>query len=240
MGHSGRNRVFLACIAVAAALSACVAPVGPAGFDSLAQLVEAAGRGNTAEVDRLVAAGASPTEPVVLKEAVRHRQYVMIRHLVAQGATVDGDGTQPSPLWTAVTMGDIRMTELLIDLGADVNWQASQMGTPLHAAARAGSANEHRVALAELLLEHDAWIDAAQDDPALRAECLATALHAAVGASDTLMVRFLLARGAATGATDTQGRTPADCAREYLQQARTDTARLEFERVLALLDAERD
>lgn len=240
MNYGRRNRLLLACAAVAALLPACVAPIQQKGFDSLAELAEAAGRGNAAEVDRLVAAGASLDEPIVLKEAVRHRQYAMIRQLVAQGAPVNGDGTQTSPLWSAVSLGDIHMTELLIDLGADVNWQTGQKGTPLHAAARGGPANEHRVALAELLLEHGAWIDAMQDDPALRAECLATALHAAVGGPDAPMVRFLLARGASTSAVDAQGRTPADCARQYLQQAPTDEARLELERVIALLEAPRE
>ncbi len=238
MNNLGRGELFAACVVAAALLAACEAPNArnPAGDGAgTMALVEAAGRGDIAEVDRLVAAGAPLDEPLVLQAAVLHRQHGMIRHLVTQGAPVNGTGTLQSPLWFAVTHGDIHLAELLIDLGADVNWQTTSMGTPLHAAAHSGTANEHRVALADLLLEHGARIDVIQLDPMLRAECLATALHAAVAGPDHLMMEFLLARGARLDVTDAQGRTPAQCAEERLQQVQAEDIRRELERVITIL-----
>lgn len=238
MSYGGQGGPWVACVMAAALLAAC-GPVARDGSDAGAssnELASAAGRGDTAEVDRLVAAGAPLDEPFVLQAAVLHRQHGMIRHLVVQGAPVNGTGTLQSPLWFAVTHGDIHMAELLIDLGADVNWQTNEMGTPLHAAAHSGTANEHRVALADLLLEHGARIDVIQRDPMLRAECLATALHAAVAGLDHLMVEFLLARGASLDVSDAQERTPRQCAGERLRQDQAEDIRREIERVIRLLD----
>jgi ankyrin repeat protein len=238
MIYGGQSGLLVACVMAAALLAACgpVVRDGSVAGASSNELAGAAGRGDTAEVDRLVAAGAPLDEPLVLQAAVMHRQHGMIRHLVTQGAPVNGTGTLQSPLWFAVTHGDIHLAELLIDLGADVNWQTSQLGTPLHAAAHSGPANEHRVALADLLLEHGARINAIQRDPMLRAECLATALHAAVAGLDQLMVEFLLARGARLDVTDAQGRTPGQCAEARLQQGQAEDMRRDIERMIGLLD----
>lgn len=202
------------------------------------ELTQAAGMGDIAEVDRLIAAGAPLQEPYPLQAAVLHRQYDMARHLVERGSPVNGDGQLQAPLWFAAAQGDAQMAALLITLGADVNWQTDQLGTPLHAALYSSGGEADRLSIARLLVEHGADVDAIQVDEMFRKECLATPLHAAVFSAQEALVNLLIAHDADQSATDQSGRTPLQCARERLQSIKVQDLRASVENIVALLEAE--
>jgi|GEM_PF-6375751 len=101
----------------------------------------------------------------------------------------DGPGWESTPLllW-AIESGHLRMVEILIHHGAEVNPEANSKRTlnwpPLHAAVYA-----RRFDIARFLIQHGAKIDA-QDFNGY------TALHHAVSARDVEMTRLLLKHGA--------------------------------------------
>jgi ankyrin repeat protein len=171
-----------------------------------------------------------------MQAAVLHRQPQMVRHLIARGAPINGTGVIQSPLWFAVTHGDTAMAELLIALGADVNRQTNDMGSPLHAALYSSSAGGNRLALARLLLEHKADVNAIQNYPMFRNRCLATPLHAAVFSLDKAAVELLIKHGADLNATDRNGRTATQCARERLAVIKFNP--LQLKEIIELLEAE--
>lgn len=208
-----------------------------ASQDPLSQpLVEAAGKGDVAEVDRLLAAGASLRDPLALQAAVLTGQYEMARHLVDRGAPVNGDGELESPLWFAVAHGDVQMSELLISLGADVDWQTKASGTPLHAALYSLGAQDHRIQLARILLERGADVNRMQHDEMLRDDCLASALHTAAFSLDEAAVELLIDHGADVRATDRKNRSPLQCSRERLQSIRDESLRPRVEAIVTLLE----
>lgn len=201
-------------------------------------LIDAAGRGDLAEVDRLLEAGAPLQDPLALQAAVLKGRQEMVRHLVDRGAPVNGDGELQSPLWFAVAHGDVQMSELLISVGADVDWQTDQMGTPLHAALHSLGAEGLRTQLARMLLENGADVNRTQVDPMLRTECLATALHAAVFALEEAAIDVLIEFGADVRATDQNGRSALQCAKERLQIIRSESLRPGIEAIIVRLEAE--
>ncbi len=201
-------------------------------------LIDAAGKGDVAEVDRLLEAGAPLQEPAVLQAAVLKGRHEMAQHLVDRGAPVNGDGRLQSPLWFAAAHGDVHMSELLISLGADVDWQTDHMGTPLHAALYSLGAQGVRTQLARMLLENGADVNRVQVDPRLRNECLATALHAAAFALEEAAIDLLIESGADVGAPDPNGRSALECAKERLQIIRSESLRPSLEAIIARLEAE--
>lgn len=200
------------------------------------QLTDAAGRGDIAAVDRLIAAGAPLRAPHPLQAAVLQGQTEMVRHLVDRGAPLNGDGRLQSPLWFAAAHADTAITRTLLLLGADVDHQTKEMGTPLHAALYSYNARGLRSDMTRLLLDHGADPDSIQRDEYLARECLATALHAAVFSLDATAVRLLLAAGADPSITDTQARTPLQCARERIEVVH-ESLRNEVEAIVALLES---
>jgi ankyrin repeat protein len=112
------------------------------------------------------------------------------------------DGFQP--LGLAVFFGHPATARLLIDRGADVNTVARHAhikATPIHSAA-AASEPAARFELTQLLLEHGADVNVAQEEGGF------TPLHAAAQHGDLELVKLLLDRGANTKATLDDGRTP--------------------------------
>jgi ankyrin repeat protein len=203
-------------------------------------LRDAAGAGDIAQVDRLLERGATIRNPYALEAAVLNRHYAMVRHLIGRGTDVSGGGRWPlrlpqSPLWYAVAHGDVQMAELLISLGADVDLQGKDGGgSPLHAAA---DARENRLALARLLLDHKANVNAMSSDALHREWCKATPLHMAVFSLDEAVVDLFIVHGADLFATDDKGLTPKQCAQERLKIIKTEESRPKIARLLALLEA---
>ena len=103
-------------------------------------LALAAAKGDAAEVERLIGAGADVNGEAYalgspLKAVVDRDKADMIRLLVEKGAKVDPPGE--SLLFGAIDRGKPETVKLLIELGADVN-RAWQRDTPLGLAARLG------------------------------------------------------------------------------------------------------
>ena len=72
--------------------------------------------------------------------------------LLERGAKLDEGAADNTPLFIAAGEGDLELTQLLIDKGADVNYRMDSMAfTALHRAAASGS-----VEVTELLLKHGA------------------------------------------------------------------------------------
>ena len=173
----------------------------------------------------------------MLQAAVLAGRQEVVQHLVDRGALVNGDGQLQSPLWFAVSNGDVGMSAFLISIGADVDWQTDHMGTPLHAALYSGSAQGPGTQLARMLLENGADVNRVQADPMLRSECLATALHAAAFSLEVSAIDVLLDFGADVRATDLNGRSPLQCANERLQIIRSESLRPAIEAIIERLEA---
>jgi ankyrin repeat protein len=112
-----------------------------------------------------------------------------IRVMLDLGASPNPRGRFPL-LGAAAFQGQVDTTRLLLDRGADANAKGQHGATPLMMAVAAPSPN---LAVAALLLEHDASIDA-RDDAGH------TALDWAMMQGDTGVVRMLQAKGASRGA----------------------------------------
>jgi RNA polymerase sigma factor (sigma-70 family) len=101
--------------------------------------------------------------------------------------------------WAAGT-GNLPLTTLLVEAGADVNNLDRSGNTPLKRAVHMGQ------------LETARWLLANGADANVAASNGQTALHAAVIRNWPEMVDLLLAQGAATAVSDSNGRTPLDWA----------------------------
>jgi ankyrin repeat protein len=86
--------------------------------------------------------------------------------------------------------GNIEVVRMLLDLGADVNFQHGTWGTPLQASARWGRPRDE--AVANLLLERGAQVNTTD----LASRHLRSALEAAAFAGNLTFVQLLLDRGA--------------------------------------------
>jgi ankyrin repeat protein len=137
-----------------------------------------------------------------LMSAVQFRQVAAIPLLAAAGADLDAPTVLGPPLLMAISDGDVELIRAVLDGGADANVR-STYGTPALIAAIEGGASPEIVAL---LLAHEADVKA-------RDQVEATALHAAVRARDTAVVRQLIASGADPNAAQNNGETPLQTAR---------------------------
>ena len=113
------------------------------------------------------------------------------------------------PLGLAIFFRHPDLARTLIERGADVNAAAEnrQRVRPLHAAASVGDLETMR-----LLLERGA-------DPNTRQELDFTPLHGAAARGDVEMARLLLAHGAGREPKSSDGKSPADVAREHGKEA---------------------
>lgn len=135
-------------LVVAVATHGCSGKVSEAQRRLTAKLVCAAGAGNTAEVDRLIAAGADVNGEAgfgtPLEEAVDRGNVAMIRHLVDTGARI-GWYNPPLPIRAIKRERDDALFALL-DIGAAVDCRADGF-TPLAIAVSGGRAGLVRALL---------------------------------------------------------------------------------------------
>jgi ankyrin repeat protein len=187
---------------------------------ALALAVEA---GNKTMVELLLALGAriDATEGAALKAAVRARNVAMADYLLSKGARADpppgADGmVDERPLGLAAGQGDVRMAQLLIRHGADVN--AGQTRPALAVAAQALD-----LPMMNLLIAGGAQPDAAgsgteEGKTALVLLVLTHGLGAGGGTGNAAQVeqvmRKLLAAGADVNRVDALCRTPYALAKE--------------------------
>lgn len=131
-----------------------------------------------------------------LTDAVLYKQYDAVRDLVVnQGAAVNGV-TQWGwgALHQAAGQGDIRMIDLLVELGADVRLPGASKRSALFYAVGKDPA------VAARLIQLGVPVNA-------RDARGATALHAAAEAGDTGLIELLVARGIDRQARDVGGQT---------------------------------
>jgi ankyrin repeat protein len=111
-------------------------------------------------------------------------------------------GEYGTPLHASIQGGHIRVAELLLAHGADVNAPGTYSVTPLHVASRHG----HLDAV-KWLLDHGADVNAKRVDGQ-------TALHSAAANGHLDVSRMLLVHNADVGARDVEGGTPLSFALE--------------------------
>ena len=115
---------------------------GPAGAPLVAHLVARGAEAGAAELARMNDRtalerldAAALLAPATLKAAVDFGHHALARWLLARGADVNGRGDGPAaetPLHSAAWNGDIAMTRLLVEAGADVGARDRQHdATPL-------------------------------------------------------------------------------------------------------------
>ncbi|KAM5429253.1 hypothetical protein McanMca71_007778 [Microsporum canis] len=162
------------------------------------------------------------------------RNDSLIRYLVSQGADVNhSDNYQESPLWKAVSMGEITSVRLFLDNGADVSMQDCQGSGLAHLVVRpAQSSGQNALIYLEilnLLLEHGL-------DPNTSDRSNYTPLHEQMNAVSAKIFRtsrtkyrtlseervedvlkLLLKYGADIDARSRFGETPLSMALEFLQ-----------------------
>jgi len=121
----------------------------------------------------------------------------LIRHLIAEGADVNAQGNRgETPLeWSAADRGNLEVTRLLIDNGADINLCAKGAISILHRAIK-----NNQKETAKLLVERNAKLNL--KDPSGRIEIHLAALH---NAAD--LVRSLLEHNVDIDALDRHNRT---------------------------------
>jgi uncharacterized protein len=146
------------------------------------KLRDAAERGNVAEIERLVAAGADPNAVVVdwtpLQKAAVYGQVAAMAALLKAGARVDGaDSAGQTPLILAAANGQTAAIDALLAAGANVNHARNNGNTALHLASMGG-----RLDAARVLLEAGAKADVRNNDgkrPIDVVRCAAPSLAAA-------------------------------------------------------------
>ncbi|MCB1166624.1 MAG: ankyrin repeat domain-containing protein [Leptospiraceae bacterium] len=104
----------------------------------------------------------------------------------------DSDGL--TPLFYAVSAGNLESAEMLLQSGADPNLTSDKAASPLMLAANKGN-----VAMAELLLKNGASVNAVQKS------CGCTAFLYAAQAGNTDVARLLASKGADVQAVDNDG-----------------------------------
>ena len=121
-----------------------------------------------------------------------------------------------TPLHSAACYGDVEMVQVLLDLGADVNFRNNGRRTPLNyipcgSPGYFGVPNISQLLadVVRLLLVRGADVDARNDQGR-------TPLHAATIMAKIEVIRVLLEHGADVGAEDNQGRTAFSLAKRHL------------------------
>lgn len=159
-------------------------------------LYNAAGRGQTDEVDRLLRLGADPNFQApdgtpVLQIAAYQGHVEVLRSLIEAGARIDdGDNGRHSALTTAVQQGKREIVVALIDAGADVNHAARISGPGGQLNALHVAVDREDAAMTELLLERGAAVDGTADP-------LTPPLYYAIRRGNRELVQLLLDQGAA-------------------------------------------
>lgn len=126
---------------------------------SLSALVNAAGRGDTAMAEYLLAKGADVDKGSPLDAAADTGETAMVRFLLQRGADPNRFrvGNIPAPLLSASRKGNVEILKLLIEFGADV--KAEDPYNPLRLAASGG----HKE-FVEILLAHGAPVNVRDSD----------------------------------------------------------------------------
>ncbi len=173
-----------------------------------AEIADAASKGNTAEVERLLKHGADVNAQqadgaTALQWAAYRGDAKLAELLLKAGAKPDlpnHDGA--TPLWLAAARGDAAVVQALLNGGADANEQLPLGRRPLMLAARSGN-----VAAVHALLEHGADVNASE------AERGTTALMQAADQGHADVLKELIQHGANVAATSKpvmrDGRTAA-------------------------------
>ena len=167
-------------------------------------LVEAASRGDAAEVRELVSEYEMPPDqrkeegdgPTPLVAAVLKGHEDVVKVLVKHGAdveVVDGDGNRP--LHLAASRGYAEVARRLCKAKADKAAHGQSGATPLHLACRKG-----REEVVEVLVEAGASLEAVDLKGSFP-------LHAAAAGGHEEIVEFLLENGADPTAKDAKGKT---------------------------------
>ena len=192
-------------------------PAGPGSGARDAALIEAARRGDTGEVRRLLDEGAAvtardPEGATALVAAAYGNHLESARALVAAGADVNAeDRTEQSAFLIATSENYLELLDLTLAAGADVNAKDSYNGTGLIRAAERGHAEVVRRLLATPIeVDHVnrlGW----------------TALLEAIilgdgGPGHTRTVRLLVDAGADVNLPDGDGVTPLAHARQRGQE----------------------
>ncbi|MFT4859936.1 MAG: ankyrin repeat protein [Algoriphagus sp.] len=123
-----------------------------------------------------------------LSYAVQSNDLQLAREMIVQGANVNKRGPTPyTLLMVAASLGNVQMTEILLQAGADVFAVDSTLGaSALHRAAQGGI-----IDVAKLILDKGAFIN-------LQSATVGhTPLIDAIWSKKPAMVKFLLQRGAA-------------------------------------------
>ncbi len=140
----------------------------------------------------------------LLHTAVKYKQTVIVKRLVALGADVNAKEKGGfTPLHNAAISGDSSIASLLIAAGAEVNARTKNGRTPLHTTGRRE--------VAQVLIDAGADVHA-------RDRKGSTPLHDEAGSySKTDLAEFLLSHGADSNAPDSRGQTPLHRAAYYFQ-----------------------
>ena len=135
-------------------------------------------------------------------------RFLVAHLLVERGADVNArDACDETPLNLATYFLELKLVQMLVNHGANVNVNAAEDGqgqTPLHRALEAnlnGFTRKDRFDIVQLFVEHDADVNA-------RDENHKTPLHLASHSLELGLVRILLDHGTNINAEDNWGRTP--------------------------------
>jgi len=168
-----------------------------------AEFILAVETGDMERVIELLDRGASVDLEDALIRAAQNGSKELVVFLLMKGADAhNGSCWDVSPLYVAVRFGHTEVAGILLNWGADVNWQSWSVlkKTALHEAVEAGNTE-----MVMLLLDAEA-------DPNLLEFRGWTPLHLAVARGNVETAGLLLQQGADAAAMNRDGNTPFDFA----------------------------